>query len=126
VREVDIRAHDGNTLSVRVKLSKPAFMPPITIKAAIERQPDLPSNPVLVLRILTGGKLLSLAGSALRMVDVLPPGVTLEGERLFVDLARVLAQRGAEPLLRFLEQLEIGCEEGRFVVVVRAGLPGPT
>jgi hypothetical protein len=123
VRDVDVRAHAGNTLSVRIKLSKPAIMPPITIKAAIERQPQLPSNPALVLQILTGGALLSLAGTALRIVDVLPPGVTLDGDRLLVDLFTILTQRGAEALLPFLEQLEIGCEEGRFVVVVRAGLP---
>lgn len=123
VSALELRAHSGNRLTVRVRLAKPAFLPPFTIPLTIERQPDLPQSPVFVLRMSSIGGLLSLAGPVARFFDVLPPGVQLQNERVFVNVRTMLEQQGAELALTFLEQLEVTTEEGRVVVSFRAVVP---
>ncbi len=76
IRELEVRAHQGDQISVRMRLSKPAILPPVQIRLAIEQQPQLPAAPILVVGIVSQG-LASLAVNALKFVDVLPPGITL-------------------------------------------------
>jgi hypothetical protein len=124
VRELDIRAHAGNRFSVRVRLSRPALLPPISLNLFIEEQPQLPDRPIVVLRMASGGGLFSLAGSAMRFLNVLPAGIDLDGDRIAVDLRALLEQRGLGEVMEFLQQLEVSTEEGRFVIALRGGLPG--
>src|ERR1700730_2338955 len=49
--EHQLHPEEGNHVTVSVKLAKFAFLPAVRVRFAIERQPDLPSSPVLVLRI---------------------------------------------------------------------------
>lgn len=120
VSELQVHPEDGNRVTVSVKLSKFAFLPAVRVRFAIERQPDLPASPVLVLRI--EGKA-ALAGPALGFLNVLPPGVRLENDRLLVDLAALLAQYGAAEVLLYLTALEVTATAGRVIVSGRLALP---
>lgn len=123
VRELDLRAHDGNRLTARVRLSRPALMPPISVTFAIDRQPELPQHPVLVLRVLSLGGLVAFAGVAARFLNVLPPGLAMNGDQITVDLRTLLEQRGMGEVLLYLEHLQVLTEEGKFVISVRGGVP---
>jgi hypothetical protein len=110
----------GDRLSVKIT-PRTGFFPSITIKLSIDRQPELPGNPVLVLRMAMGG-LMGFASSALPIGSMLPPGVRMEADRIFVDLAAMAAQRGFGDLLPYLRQLRVNTEDGRAVVQVEAGV----
>ena len=115
VRDVIVQPQAGNRLSVRVKLARLDFLPPITLALAIERQPELPASPALVLRIAGLPGLLGFAGPLL-VNPKLPPGVRLDGDRLTVDLAALLAHHGQGELLSYLERLHVTSEAGRLLV----------
>ena len=92
VRQVPVRPQAAHRRSVRARLSKVEFLPPVTVTLAIEQQPRLPDTP-LVLRILSLPGLLSLAGSAMSMSTALPPGIRLP------CFAVHPPQQGQQPLL---------------------------
>jgi hypothetical protein len=124
VRDLDIRAHAGGRLSARVRLARPAFLPPFTVPITIVRQAELPDVPVIVLHVGSPGGLLKLAGPLVRLVDALPPGFTLERDLLAINLRTVLSAADAVFALDFLEHLDIGTAEGLIVLSVRARVPG--
>src|SRR5262245_44894830 len=115
IRELDIVAQADDSVAVRVRLTKPAFLPPIQIRLAIERQPELPSSPELVLALVSQG-VASFAAIALKFADVLPPGVRFNDGRFVVDFAAILAQQNAEELLTYVKQLRITTVDGQFVI----------
>lgn len=115
VRDVSVQPQAGNRLSVRARLKRSDFLPPFTLKLAIERQPELPDGP-LVLRLLTLPGLMSFFGSALSLNAMLPPGVTLDEDRLLVDVRALLQQRGFGDVIRFVETLRITSDQGRLLV----------
>ncbi len=106
---------------VSVKLGRLAFLPPVRIRLTIERQPDLPASPILVLRMVLEG-VAALAGPVLRFLEGLPPGVRLEKDRLYIDLATLLRHYGAEAALSFVTALEAdhGCRAGHRLRPARA------
>jgi hypothetical protein len=124
VSDLELSADAGNELAVRVRLTRAAFLPPITVRFVIERQPRLPESPVIELRMMSEG-LAALAGTALKFVDVLPPGVRLEGDKVSIDLAALAAQYGVAEVLPYLTDLEITTTVGRVVFTVRAAVPPP-
>ena len=119
VRAVTVHPEDGDRLSVRI-IAKAALIPPITLKLAIESQPVLPDSPVLGLRMVTLGGLFGLASGAI--AGMLPPGVTLQGERILVDLAALARQRGHGEVFNYLEHLEVHTSAGRLVVRLDVGV----
>jgi hypothetical protein len=119
VRDVSLHPKAGNRIAVRARLARADFLPPVTLTAEIERQPELPDGP-LVLRILSLPGLMALAGAAMSMSSVLPPGVRMENQRLLVDLPVLLERRGYAEVLRFLESIHVKTEEGRVLVDVTA------
>jgi hypothetical protein len=104
---------------VRAKLGGASFLPAFNLAVAIDRQPELPASPVLVLRLEMGG-LLSLAGPALRFFDALPKGIRIEKDRIHIDLARLLDERGLAGFLEHLDQLHVDTAEGTTILSVRA------
>ena len=124
VRDLQLTSLPGNRIRARFKVGAAAFLPAINLTFVIERQAELPRSPVLVLRMEMGG-LLSLAGPALRFLDALPPGVRVDHERIFVDIARLLAERGLSELLEYAEDVQVTTTDGAVVVAVRAGVRGP-
>jgi hypothetical protein len=115
VREVGVHPVAGNAFSVRVA-PRASLLPSLTVRLEIERQPDLPSSPFLVLRMATMGGLLGFAGSALPIGNMLPPGVRLEGDRIVVDLRAIAADQGSAGLLEHVTQLRVNTEEARVVL----------
>lgn len=118
IRELDLRAVAGNQLVISLRAG-PSFLPAFTIRLAIDEQPVLPSSPVLVLRIVSQG-LAAMGNTALRFLQALPPGLRLDGDRLYVNLATLLERYGAEGALQHLSGLEISTTEGRVVVSARS------
>ena len=111
----------GNRFDVQVKMAKPAFLPAINITVAIERQPQLPADPTLVLHLTGAAGLMRFAGPALGAFGGgLPPGVRMDGDRVFVDIRAALAAQRQSEWLEYVEQLEISTDEGAVVVYVQA------
>ena len=121
LRDIDVRALAGNRLAVRVRLTKPVLMPPITVNLAIEQQPQFPDDPVLVVRLLSTG-ILSFARVALNFLNVLPPGIRMDRDLFFINIQTLLEQRGFAEHLRHLDTLHINTDEGVFVIDVRGGI----
>jgi hypothetical protein len=122
VKELELRAGAANQISVRFRLTRPSFLPAFTVRLAIEEQPVLPSSPVLVLRIVADG-VGGLAGTALRFLQALPPGLRLDGDRVYVNLGVLLERYGASEALTYLTLLELTTMEGRIVVTGRLAVP---
>ena len=121
VRDVDVRALAGNRLSVKARITRPVLMPPITVNLAIEQQPQLPDRPILVVRLLSTG-ILSFARVALNFLHVLPPGIRMERDLLFINIQTLLEQRGLAEHLRHVDTLDLNTDEGHFVVDIRGGI----
>lgn len=115
VREAYVHPEAGDRFSVRLT-PKSGFLPSLTIRLAIERQPELPTSPELVLRMASMGGLFGLATAAFPIAQMMPPGVRLEGERIHVDLRAMAAQRGATDLFPYVRQLRITTEDGKAVL----------
>ena len=121
LREAHVHPETGNRFAVRVA-PRAAMLPSLTIKLEIERQPELPQSPELVLRMATMGGLFGMATAALPIAQMLPAGVRLDGEHIHIDLRTLAAQAGAGDALAFLKQLRITTEDGRVILHLRAGV----
>lgn len=117
VRTLTAHPRSDNGFDVTVALRKPSFLPPLHAHVTIVRQPVLPAEPVLALRLAGGaGNLLKLAGPFLGGALKLPPGVHLQDDLLSIDLRALLAQRGHAPLLNYVSELHLSTEESALVV----------
>jgi len=123
VADVTITPHAANRIGVRLKLAKPAFLPSLNLTLQIERQPQLPESPELILRMSGVGGMMRLAGPAISSFGALPPGVRLEGDRMILDLRAILQTQGKGELLDFAEQLQVLSEEGTVVLLVQLRVP---
>lgn len=119
VRELEVHPKPDNRFAVRARLGAVSFLPPVNMTVVIDRQAELPASPVLVLRLEMGG-LLSLAGPALRFLDALPPGIRIDNDRVYLDLATLLETRGLSQVMEHLEQLHVNTAEGTVILSVRA------
>jgi hypothetical protein len=119
VREVQVRAEDGDRIGLRVTLARPSFLPPIPITLAIHEQPALPDNPVLTLRISQSAALVAMAERALRHAP-LPPGVSLAGDRIHIHIQTLLATRNLEFLLPYLTLINVHTRTGAVVLSLQA------
>ena len=119
VRSVAVLPETGNHFSVRI-VPKAALLPAITLKLVIERQPELPASPVLVLRMVTLGGLFGLASGAI--AGLLPPGIQLQGERILVDLRRLAAERGLSEPFEYVTALRVETADGRLLLHVDASI----
>jgi hypothetical protein len=115
VSSVDIRPHDGDRFDAVVTLTS-RFAPALPIVFAIERQPQFPDDPVLVLRWSFLGGLGAFASRFLGSLGRLPPGLRLQGDRLFVDVRTLAANGPAAEALPFVTRLELHTTEGRAVL----------
>lgn len=122
IREVSVRPEAGNRFSVRLT-PRVTMLPHVTLKLEVERQPDFPAAPVLVLRMATMPGLFGLAGAALPMDRLLPPGVRLDGERILVDLRAMAARQGLAAYLEYVRELRVTTEPGRLLLHIEAGVP---
>ena len=119
VREVEIRAEADNRLTARVRLSVSTLLPAIPVTLAIEEQPRLPEHPILSLRLAQASGFVALAASTLPSMVTLPPGISIEGEHIRLDLRRLLAERKLDSWLEYVTDLRISTRAGAIVLHVR-------
>jgi hypothetical protein len=120
VRDVRLRAEEGNRLTAEIQLAGPRFLPTLAVRIAIEDQPELPARPTLGLRLAGPFGLVGRAASLLPSLALLPPGIALDGDRLEIDIRRLLAERGMEGWLEYLSELRVNTRAGAIVLDVRA------
>jgi hypothetical protein len=91
VRRVEIQPRPGDRFDVIVTLAW-ALVPPLTVAVVVDRQPELPASPTLVLRWSLAAGLAAIASQFVGALnDRLPTGVRLEGDRVLVDIAALAA-----------------------------------
>lgn len=118
VTRVHIETGDADRLLAYVTIRGPKLIPELKVLIEIERQPELPQSPVLVLRwSLPGmGPLAMFAAPFVSNLKNLPPGIRLDGERAVVDLGEMLRSRGMGDLLSLLARLNVNTQAGRVMV----------
>jgi hypothetical protein len=124
LRSVTIHPEASNRFSVRLALAKPAFLPPMNATLTVERQPRLPADPVLVLKLTGGAAVLRLAAPAITNLGLLPAGVRMEGDHFYVDVLTLLQQHGQAHLLTYADDLQVTTEEATLAVIVDAKIRG--
>jgi len=122
VRQVDIRPREGDELDAIVTVSWP-FVPPLKVAIAVDRQPQFPASPVLVLRWSLLGGLGAIASRLISALDRLPAGVRLDGDRLELDITVLAAKSPAAPLLHWVRTLELHTAADRVVIVADLEVP---
>jgi hypothetical protein len=88
VRELQLRSLPGNHVAVHVRVAKGAIALPIDLVLAIDSQPELPHRPILGLRLEEAPIFLTLGGPLLKVFNVLPPGITMNGDHVTVEIQR--------------------------------------
>jgi hypothetical protein len=108
ITSLGVRIQEGDRFQVDLDLAQ-RFVPPITIDVLIERQPDLPGSPDLVLRWRT--RVPGLAALARPFIAFLnpklPPGVRIDGDLVLIDLRPLFARAGAADLMPLLTELRV-------------------
>jgi hypothetical protein len=122
VSNVQVAAAANDQFAVRIKLVSPAFLPPFTLRFAIDRQPQMPASPILTLAIVTQG-IGTFAGPLVRAFAGLPAWVRIDHDRVHVDLRQLAQQYGVAEHLRVLTDVRLTTVPGRFIVTARASLP---
>jgi hypothetical protein len=122
IRTVDIQPRAGDRLDVVVTVTWP-FVPPLKIAVTIERQPEFPAAPVLVLRWSLFGGLGAIAARFISGLDRLPPGIRLDGERLLVDIPALAAGSPASLVIPYVTALALHTLDDRAVVDLEAAIP---
>ncbi len=125
VREVRIQTEEGNRVTARIRLSGAAFLPAIPVTLAIEDQPHFPERPVVGLKLSHPSKFVAMAASTLPAMVTLPPGVSMEDDRIRIDIHRLLADRDQAEWLGYVTDVRVTTRAGALVLFVRAKV-GPT
>ena len=114
---------DGELIDVGVT-PRLRLLPFVRVEARIERQPELPEHPLLVLRwtIPGAGALARLAAPFISNLKSLPPGVRVDGDLAIVDLQQLAAAHGFADLLPYVRALRIETRPGAFVVKFEVGV----
>jgi hypothetical protein len=112
---VDIRPRAGDCFDVLISVTWP-FVPTIKVGFVIERQPQFPSSPALVLRWSLLGAVGALASRFIASLDRLPAGVRLDGDRLLVDISQLAERASAASWLPYVRSLELHTVDDRFVI----------
>jgi hypothetical protein len=115
VKAVDIRPHDADTLEAVVTVMWP-FVPPLKVSLVVERQPQFPAAPQLVLRWSLLGGLGVIASRFVSALNRLPPGIRLDGDRLVLDLAILAAGTPGAAALPYVRNLQVHTVEDRLVI----------
>jgi hypothetical protein len=118
VRELHVKPQAGDRFAVRARVGWLSWVPSINLGVRIDHQPDFPSSPVLVLRLEASG-LSAFAGVALRFLNAFPPGVRMEADRIFVDIAKLLDARGLGRYLAYVNELRVNTVDGAVVLSIR-------
>jgi len=122
VSDLEIHAVAGDQFVVRGRLPQLLFLPPVRVRVLIDRQPQFPESPVLVLRLIPEG-FAALGTAFLPLLARLPPGISLEGQLMTIDVPVLLRASDASRALDFLTSLRVRTEDGRTLIEIDARLP---
>ena len=112
----DVDAHENEAFTIHLRLRGP--LPALNVEMRIDHQPQLPGDATLGMRwSLKGlGPLAMLAAPLASYFKVLPPGIRLEGDRVWVDVHALLRAQGAGDLVPFMSGIRVITRERRFVL----------
>jgi hypothetical protein len=122
VSAIDIRPQDGDRFEAIVTLTS-KVAPPLPVRFNVDRQPQFPDSPALVLRWSFLGGFGAIATRFVGGLARLPPGVRLEEDRLFVDVRTLLANQPAAEVLPFITRLELHTAADRATLDVDLQVP---
>ena len=105
-----------------ITLSWP-FVPPLKVTFIVERQPQFPASPVLVLRWSLLGAMGAIASRLIASFDRLPAGVRLDGDRLVLDIPTLAGPELAAMLLPALKSLQLHTLDDRAVFDLELEIP---
>jgi hypothetical protein len=111
-----IETRPNETLTVHLRPRGP--IPLLKIDVQIDRQPQLPDDPRLGMRwSLRGfGALAMFAGAITTYFKTLPAWITLDGDRIWIDLHVFLRSQGLGEAVPLLTGVRVLTREQRFVV----------
>jgi hypothetical protein len=118
VRDLYVSPKAGDRFQVRARLGSSTLIPPIRFHVAIDRQPDLPSSAVLVLRLEATG-VMTLAGPLLRLMNALPEAILVKDDRIYIDLRTALDRYHLAQYLEYVNELRINTVDNGVVLTVR-------
>jgi hypothetical protein len=121
VRDLQIAPEAADRFSVRLRVGSSPLIPRLKIALSIDRQPELPTSPVLVLKVESAG-LMTLAGPILRLLNALPAGIAVHDDRIHLDLRALADHRGLAPFLDYLTELRVNTLPGAVVLTLRGRL----
>jgi len=124
VAGVRIEAHDDDRLTIVLSM-RGSIMPEVRIAARIEQQPQFPGPAVLGLRwtVPGMGPLSLFAGPALSYFKKLPPGISVEGDRIEIALAELLRSRNLGELMDYITRVNVTAREGALLVEFAVRVP---
>jgi hypothetical protein len=116
ITAAEVEAHEAEALTVHLRLRAP--IPALRVEMRIDHQPQLPHDPRLGLRWqLKGlGPLAMFAAPMASRFKTLPPGVTLDGDRVWVNVHTLLREQGLGEMVPFLSGVRVITRERRFVI----------
>jgi hypothetical protein len=118
IRDLHVTPLASDRFTVRARLGSSTLLPPLKLTLAIDRQPDLPASPVLILRLEATG-LMALAGPVLRLLNAMPEGIRVKDDRIHVDL-RALAERyRLDMYFDHLDEIRVSSIEGSLGLAIR-------
>ena len=117
VAAVRVQAQQNDTVAVQV-VPRARLMPALNITARIERQPEFPQHPMVLLRwsMPAAGPLALFAAPVLAFFKAMPQGIRMDGDRIAVDVRELLRSRGLDDVIALIKKLEIHTKPGGFVV----------
>jgi len=121
VRDLQIVPEAADRFSIRLRVGSSPLIPRLKILVSIDRQPELPTSPVLVLKVESAGWM-TLAGPMLRLLNALPAGIAVHDDRIHVDLRALADRRGLASYLDYLTELRVNTLPGALVVTLRGRL----
>jgi hypothetical protein len=123
VAAVRVQAQQNDTVAVQV-VPRARLMPALNITARIERQPEFPQHPMLLLRwsMPAAGPLALFAAPVLAFFKAMPQGIRMDGDRIAVDVRELLHSRGLDDILALIRKLEIHTKPGGFALRFEMGI----
>jgi hypothetical protein len=127
IRRLEIRPRADDRFDVVVTTTW-SLVPPLTVGVTIERQPEFPSSPLLVLRWSVAPGLDAIASQFVGAFNQrMPPGIRLERDRILIDVPAVALNTAAAAVMPFVAALRVHAAEERLMldVELRAASVGP-
>ena len=116
IAAVRVQAQPDDAIAIELT-PRVRMMPTLRIVAQIVGQPEFPDRPTLLLRwsMPMAGPLALLAAPVLGYLKAMPPGIWMDGDRVAIDLQRLLRDRGLGDVLALIRRLELHTRAGGFV-----------